>query len=311
MVFAQGMPADAVGAKDHPTLSRYSGSWLYAGEERDFDEVAVPSGEGKTARIEGRLTRLLYLSPPDKTAADVQRNYQAALESAGATRIDSCAENCRARSLKALAGDENSNRKQSRQQLEGYGVETMLQYGIDVDGARYWYGTLKSASGLLHIVVCTGRPGVIAQRKKYVATVVLVVQEKPLETGKVQVDAKAMAAGLQAEGRIALYGLYFDSGQSDIKSESKPQLDQMAKLLQSDPRLEVYIVGHTDNQGAVESNLALSRARAQSVIDALVRNYKVDARRLAAAGVANYSPVASNSAESGRAKNRRVELVSR
>ncbi|MEO8018070.1 MAG: OmpA family protein [Pseudomonadota bacterium] len=308
-VFAQGMPGDAAGTKDHPNISRYAGSWLYAGEERDFDEVTLPAGEGKTVRIEGSLTRLLYLSPPGKTTADVHRNYQAALERASATRIDSCAENCRSRNFKALVGDANSNKKQATPRLEGYSVTDMLQYGIENDAARYWYGTLQSPSGLLHIVIYTGRPGLIAHQTKYVSTLVMVVQEKPLETGKVQVDAKAMASGLHTDGKIALYGLYFDTGKSEIKPESKQQLDEMAKLLQGDPRLNVFIVGHTDNQGRLESNLVLSRARAQSVIDTLVRNYKIDAKRLAAGGVANYSPVASNSAEPGRAKNRRVELV--
>jgi flagellar motor protein MotB len=76
-----------------------------------------------------------------------------------------------------------------------------------------------------------------------------------------------------------------------------------------DPRLKVYIVGHSDNQGSLDSNLALSRARAQSVVDALVKGHKVDPKRLAAAGVASYTPAASNANDGGRAKNRRVELV--
>jgi outer membrane protein OmpA-like peptidoglycan-associated protein len=146
-------------------------------------------------------------------------------------------------------------------------------------------------------------------QKNHVATMVLVVQPHALETGKVQVDAKAMAAGLQAEGHIALYGIYFDSGKSEVKAESAAQLGEMARLLQGDAGLKVYVVGHTDSQGSLDGNLALSRARAQAVVDALVRTHKVDARRLAAAGVASYAPVASNASEPGRAKNRRVELV--
>lgn len=80
-------------------------------------------------------------------------------------------------------------------------------------------------------------------------------------------------------------------------------------VLQASAALKVYVVGHTDNQGGLEANWALSRSRAQAVIDALVKGHKVDGRRLAAAGVASYVPVAANDADAGRARNRRVEIV--
>jgi hypothetical protein len=83
----------------------------------------------------------------------------------------------------------------------------------------------------------------------------------------------------------------------------------VAKLLEGQPALRVHIVGHTDNQGTLAANLALSRARAQAVADALAKTHRIDPKRLGVAGVASYSPVASNAAEAGRAKNRRVELV--
>ena len=130
-----------------------------------------------------------------------------------------------------------------------------------------------------------------------------------MATGQVTVDAKAMAQGLQAEGKMALYGIYFDTGKSELEPESKAQLDEIAKLLQGNTALRVFIVGHTDNQGALDTNLALSRARAQAVVDALVKTYKVDGKRLGAAGLADYSPAASNGADPGRAKSRRVEMV--
>lgn len=82
-----------------------------------------------------------------------------------------------------------------------------------------------------------------------------------------------------------------------------------AQLLQSNASLRVFVVGLTDNQGAPDGNLALSKARAQAVVDAPAKNRNVDAKRLAAAGVANYVPVASNAGDAGRVRNRRVELV--
>jgi outer membrane protein OmpA-like peptidoglycan-associated protein len=107
----------------------------------------------------------------------------------------------------------------------------------------------------------------------------------------------------QSSGKIGLYGIYFDTGKADIKAaESKSQLDEMAKLLKSQPALKVYIVGHTDNQ-------ALSQQRAQAVVTTLARQYQIAPNRLASKGVASLAPVASNADEAGRAMNRRVGLV--
>ena len=94
-----------------------------------------------------------------------------------------------------------------------------------------------------------------------------------------------------------------------IKPESNAALAEIAKLLNSNPALKLHVVGHTDNQGSLDSNFALSKARAQAVSVALSQNYAIAAARLNANGVSSLAPVASNTDEAGRAKNRRVELV--
>jgi OOP family OmpA-OmpF porin len=83
----------------------------------------------------------------------------------------------------------------------------------------------------------------------------------------------------------------------------------MAKLLTSQPRLNVYIVGHTDNQGSYDHNMTLSRQRAEAVAAALAGKYKILRARMRTAGLGFLSPVGSNASEEGRALNRRVELV--
>lgn len=84
---------------------------------------------------------------------------------------------------------------------------------------------------------------------------------------------------------------------------------EIAKLLNGNPALKLHVVGHTDNQGGLDSNFALAKARAQAVSSALAQTYAIAATRLTANGVSSLAPVASNSDEAGRAKNRRVELV--
>lgn len=124
-------------------------------------------------------------------------------------------------------------------------------------------------------------------------------------------DAAAFQAGLSQSGHVEVPGIYFDTGKSEVKPESEPALKEVAKLLQSDPALKVWIVGHTDNSGPEELNVSLSQARAAAVGRALTQQMGVAPARLAAHGAGPYAPVAENKSEEGRAKNRRVELVSR
>ena len=113
---------------------------------------------------------------------------------------------------------------------------------------------------------------------------------------------------MKADGRIALYGLYFDTGKADIKPESKDQLAEMAKLLQAQPALRVYIVGHTDNQGDAALNLKLSLDRVNEVKKYLISK-GINAPRITTEGFGDTKPVAPNDQEATRALNRRVEFT--
>jgi OOP family OmpA-OmpF porin len=122
-------------------------------------------------------------------------------------------------------------------------------------------------------------------------------------------DAAAWAGDLRATGKVAIYGINFDTGKSDLKPESAKAVEEIAKLLRQDPSLKLYVVGHTDMVGDPDMNAKLSLARAQAVIASLVGQHGIAAARLVPFGNGPYAPVASNRTEDGRAKNRRVELV--
>jgi outer membrane protein OmpA-like peptidoglycan-associated protein len=80
---------------------------------------------------------------------------------------------------------------------------------------------------------------------------------------------------IKANGKASFYGIYFDNDKSDIKPVSSKTLEQMAKYLNANPKVKVYIVGHTDNTGSFEHNQKLSEARAKAVMNALTTTYKV------------------------------------
>jgi OOP family OmpA-OmpF porin len=137
----------------------------------------------------------------------------------------------------------------------------------------------------------------------------LEIIEKQAMNQNIVADANSMAKSIKDTGKVAIYGIYFDSGKAVLKPESEPALQEITKLLKADPKLKLYVVGHTDNQGAYDYNIKLSKDRADAVIKALTGKYGIAASRLLACGDGPTAPVASNDTEEGRAKNRRVELV--
>jgi outer membrane protein OmpA-like peptidoglycan-associated protein len=137
----------------------------------------------------------------------------------------------------------------------------------------------------------------------------MVIIEKQAMQQDVTMDAKALAGNIGDTGRVAVYGIYFDTGKSELKPESGPALIEIGKLLQQNPALKIYVVGHTDMVADVATNVKLSQARAQSVMNALITQHRISRERLIAYGDGPYAPVASNKTEEGRSKNRRVELV--
>lgn len=137
----------------------------------------------------------------------------------------------------------------------------------------------------------------------------LTIVEKAGMEQNIVADAASLASSIQTTGKVALYGIYFDTGKAEVKAESEPSLKEIANLLKSNPQLKLLVVGHTDNVGKFDANLLLSRQRADAVVKTLVSKYGIGATRLSACGAGSMAPVASNKTEEGRAQNRRVELV--
>ncbi len=121
-------------------------------------------------------------------------------------------------------------------------------------------------------------------------------------------DASALQSGLKDAGHVEVPGIFFDFGKSEIKPESDAALNEVVKLLQGNPAWKVWVVGHTDNVGTVDSNVTLSGARSAAVAKALTAK-GVDAKRLAPHGAGPFAPIATNATDEGRGRNRRVELV--
>jgi OmpA-OmpF porin, OOP family len=113
-------------------------------------------------------------------------------------------------------------------------------------------------------------------------------------------------------GKLFIFGkVQFDTGSTHISARSEPLIDQIAAALRGHPEIRsVQVVGHTDNVGPPQNNLKLSRERAEAVKAALQAR-GVESRRLDTEGYGEARPIASNASKGGRAKNRRVEFISK
>ncbi|HNX50733.1 MAG TPA: OmpA family protein [Thermoanaerobaculaceae bacterium] len=157
-------------------------------------------------------------------------------------------------------------------------------------------------------VMVDGRE-VWVQAEKGNGAIWLRIVEKQAMEQHIVADAASFGNDLKATGHVAVEGIYFDTDKAEVKPASGAALAEIAKLLGADATLKLYVVGHTDNVGALDHNLKLSQARAAAVVGALVNAHGVAASRLTPFGAGPVAPVATNQTEEGRARNRRVELV--
>lgn len=325
---------DSAGLKDPVGLPRFAGSVLYLREDVDYDELVLPASipiyvdaddkrkltakQLVTAR--GTRTRLMYVVPVGRSSLEVIRNYQTQFGDKGYTTLFEC------------AGDDCGPSIDSVAAANG-GYEYLLNFLFPA-GQLSWddsaepscatgnfmtnvrYALLRNTSSGEVIAIVAQNPGNSsvycdeASWRQHVNVSIVYVKPKAMEQSMVTLKSGDMSKSISETGRVALYGVLFDTNRTELKAESLATIAEIAKLLTAEPKRRLIVVGHTDTVGSFDSNRDLSQRRAQAVVSALITQYKIDAKRLLAFGASFSSPTASNDDETGRAKNRRVELVS-
>lgn len=299
------LAADKAGSKDHPLVGRYAGSEIVAYKVTDFNEQRLVNApldirtDGETftdansLKVEGKITDIRYDAPEDRSGLEIIRNYEDALKSKDFEIVYSCAnETC-------FKG------KTSVYRFNFVFGDDAINYRYET-GARYILAKATRPEGDVYAAV------VVGESKRAPLVHVIVTELKPMQADQIAfVDATAMEQSIAANGRVALYGIEFDFDKADIREASRPTLDEIAKLLKSQPELAVVVTGHTDAKGKFDYNVDLSKRRAAAVAEELTEKYGIAASRLTPFGAGMSSPVASNDDDAGRAKNRRVELVKR
>ncbi len=283
---------DIEGSEDHPMISRYEGSYITHYQQFAYDRQELVTGmedkEFEWTAFEGQVTRIRYTAPEGRSELEVHRNYQLALQDAGFEIIYEC------------IGDD----AQCREVVDSdapLGYDNVFGRGSH---RHYSLARLANSAGDIYVAVYTAR------RHDENRSMLIILEEQPMETGKVevQIDAAAMARDIDEKGSVRIYGIYFDTDEATIQEKSEPVLTEIGTLLEQNPDLKLRVVGHTDAVGNLEYNMDLSQRRAEAVVEFLTSEGGVSPDRLKPHGVASLAPVAGNETEEDRALNRRVEL---
>jgi len=216
-------------AKDHPLVSRFQGSEVLEYKVSDFDEFPLALGPildkdkfAKAEHLDGKVTKFKYSVPANRSGLEVMRSYRDALQKSGFHILFAC-------DGKACIGEK-------------------FPYGYTNTASGIWCTNCEEP--MRYLAAKLSRPAgdayvsLVVEKDKYEGGIWLsIVEVKPMGTGLVTVNAEALANDITKTGHVAVYGIYFDPGKAEIKLESTPVLDEIAKLLNSNSALKLLVVG--------------------------------------------------------------------
>lgn len=322
------LKSDLKGAGDHPFVGRYTGSVLLARTQKAFDEIRLPSGPAQGApyaadkkfsavvTAQGTVTRMIYVAPAGRSSLEVTTNFTDSVAAKGFEPVYRCAGAECGPSFVTL------KYRWDRPETKVVGPDFEHLRRLLIDAAfdrlldvRYTLFRKGGPDGDTYVAIYGGTHtggafGTSSEAlRDRVGVLVEVVEPRAMEKRMEMVSAEQIGGDLAKQGKAVFYGILFDFDKADIKPESEPQLAEMAKFLKANAGLRAFVIGHTDNKGALDYNVGLSNRRADAVVKALAARHGIDAKRLTARGLGPLAPVATNRTEDGQARNRRVELV--
>jgi len=247
-------------------LSPFAGRKTVGAYETDFVKfyyLVEKKGGVETALREGRLSSRIYSKPASKSNYEVFRSYEKELAAAGFKMLAVLDDASKAELLARRANSKGKNNFQQRAYTHaGKPVSITVKAKMASQGQEY-IAAHKTADGKeIVMVVITSRSG---------DYVVEQFETAAMEEDTVTLTLDALRDRLVSEGRIAIYGLHFDTGSAQLKPASAETVATIVEYLRGHPQQVFYVVGHTDDQGALASNMSLSAARAKSVVAAVTR----------------------------------------
>jgi len=287
-------------AKSSDIISAYQGSTKEYDDNIGFETMYYLADAQTAKSIDGEINRKFYQAPKSVSPYQIIKNYEHAIKSKGGQVIHISTNAYRHFDKKT------GERVWFMRELFNHAYvahQTWAYLQLFNEANHYVVGKVSNGGSDIYINIASAS----IDGTTYYEVVTAVA--KPMDMNNVTLNV--LNEGIAANGKVAIYDIYFDSGKYAIKNESSSALKVIANYLKENPNKKFVVVGHTDTDGVFESNIKLSINRAKAVVNELVKTYSIDAKQLMPYGVGSVAPITSNATDDGKARNRRVELVER
>ncbi len=303
---------DVENSKDHAIISRYPNAKIISYYERDYNEIkfAVKPSMAEQApknfiESKGKHVSIVYELPEGKTTIEAMKNYKDAIQEKGGQILFACSSG-QCDGTDAWYNAKFFNSIYASNERAGGGVSHYEYFDAYHQSQKYLVAKITTAEKVYYLEI-----GMTPKYDDHTVKICLeIMEQEALESGLIKVNADLIKEKMDKNGKIELYGIYFDTGKAIIKESSMPELNEVLKYLNDNPGVNIYIVGHTDDTGSLSTNLKLSAERASSVLRYL-ESKGISIARIDAHGVASFAPVSTNETTEGKQLNRRVEIVKR
>ena len=302
---------DIPGSADHPFFTRARDAVItwYEVQRVAAYRVAVGPVTGyqridEWVDVEGQLTRISYTLKSDRQLAEVHSSY---VDNARRAGFEILAEGLmEGANVTGGIGHRGFLAVHYKANPTPRGATSLLEGSPSSGGSGYLAARLARPAGDIYLVV-----GTTQYKQDEIVSLVDVIEIRGGEIPHASIDAGTMSNEIELHGKVPIYGVVFEQDKTSISRESEATLDEIAKLLKTRRDLRLYVVVHTDMTEDLQHSVRLSQGRAETVVNALVKDYGIARERLEPHGVGPLAPATENESEPGRRKNRRVELVAR
>lgn len=306
---------DVPGSRDMDGLPRVVNTSIVAFKYSEYDVAPFVRGKRENrleelVEVEGERFRFIYAGVPTQSPLQLIRNYQQAFAQFGDFNlIYECNGSL---DCSKMIAQRVVWREGNRMPVSVPGGSLFKYNYPNHEQPRYFYGTVDRDGSRYHVSGFAVQHRIGGEVNAEIPMLHLeIVREEGFNDDLEFVGSDEMRDQITTTGAVALYGITFEFDSAALTPASTATVTEIAELLAGDSSLDVYVVGHSDNQGDLAYNEDLSSRRAASVVRALIDQHGISAARLASRGIGPLAPVASNDTDAGKALNRRVEIVKR
>ncbi len=293
---------------EHPLISKYEGSVLLEAHVEAFMTYTLATGPAerdgftKKETLDAKVHFQIYQAPAGKAIEEVWKNYILALQGAGFQVLFKCqGDQCRSGTYSNWAVLLFGNNAYNTNQIEKKsGLSKNASYIYSAD--RYLSAVKQNGNQKIYIALS------MVQLKDRVLYFLDVIEPASLEAGKVTINLEYLQNEFKNNGKVVLYEFPFETNSAALLPESLNLIATIYDYLKGQTGNVYYVVGHTDDTGLFDRNMQLSKERAASVANELMKK-GIKQTMIVPHGAGPLCPVGDNRTEGGRALNRRVEII--